>query len=85
MGTFDATFERIRITTARSATPLALSIREYGSTNSHSVFGMPVLLKPSTVINIPQKKISSEYDTCKPSKYKKMIVSHEVKIPTFKH
>jgi len=74
VGTLEATFERIRITTARRATPLALSIREYGSTSSHSVFGMPVLLKPSTVINIPQKKISSEYDTCKSSKYKMIII-----------
>jgi hypothetical protein len=65
VGTFEATFERIRITNPRSATPLALSIREYGSTNSHNVLGMPVLLKPSTVINIPQKKISNEYDTYK--------------------
>jgi hypothetical protein len=26
------------------------------------------------VINIPQKKISSEYDTCKSSKYNKMMI-----------
>jgi len=64
VGTFEATFERTRITTARSAVPLALSILECGSTSSQSALGMPVLLKPSTVMNIPQKKINKEYDTC---------------------
>jgi hypothetical protein len=53
------------MTTARRATPLALSILACGSTSSHIALGMPVLLKPSTVMNIPQKKINSEYDTCK--------------------
>jgi len=31
---------------------------------SHKALGIPVLLRPSTVINIPQKNIKSEYETC---------------------
>ena len=65
VGTFDATFDRTRMTIARRTTPFGLSILAYGSTSSQRVFGIPVLLNPSTVMNIPQKKISSEYDTCK--------------------
>jgi hypothetical protein len=30
--------------------------------NSHKELGIPVLLKPSIVINLPQKKIKREYD-----------------------
>jgi hypothetical protein len=30
---------------------------------SHRALGIPVLLRPSTVINIPQKKIKREYET----------------------
>jgi hypothetical protein len=64
VGTFEAMFERIRTTREKSATPPALFIFEYGSTESHSALGMPVLLNPSTVINIPQKNINKEYETC---------------------
>lgn len=63
VGTLEATFESRRITRERSATPLALSMREYGSRKSHRALGMPVLLKPSTVMNIPQKNINREYET----------------------
>jgi len=31
---------------------------------SHKALGIPVLFRPSTVINIPQKNIKSEYETC---------------------
>lgn len=64
MGTLEATFERMRITRESSAMPAVLSIRECGSTNSHKALGMPVLLNPSTVMNIPQKNINKEYETC---------------------
>ena len=64
MGTLEATFERMRITRESSATPPALSIRACGSTNSHKALGIPVLLNPSTVMNIPQKNINKEYETC---------------------
>ena len=63
VGTLDATLERTRITTASTAVPLASPIFAYGSMRSHRAVGIPVLLNPSTVINIPQKKIKSEYDT----------------------
>jgi len=59
----EATFERIRITRESIAIPPALSIRAWGSMKSQNALGMPVLLKPSTVINIPTKKINKEYET----------------------
>lgn len=60
VGTLEATLERKRMTTASTAVPAALSMRAYGSMKSHKALGMPVLLKPSTVMNIPQKNISKE-------------------------
>jgi hypothetical protein len=60
VGTFDTTFERITMRTARTAIPLAWLICAKGSTNSHKQLGNPVLLKPSIVINIPQKRIKRE-------------------------
>lgn len=63
VGTLDATFESRRITKERIAIPPTVLIRAYGSIKSQKALGIPVLLKPSTVMNIPQKNISSEYET----------------------
>jgi hypothetical protein len=48
---------------ASTAIPLAWSIRAWGSIKLQRLPGIPVLLKPSTVINIPQKNTRREYET----------------------
>lgn len=58
----EATLESRRITKDSNATPPTVSICAYGSTNSHKALGMPVLLKPFTVMNIPLKNINKEYE-----------------------
>lgn len=60
VGTLDATFERKVTTIERMTMPPLLSIREYGSTADQNCAGAPVLLKASTVMNIPEKKTRIE-------------------------
>ena len=59
------------MTRARTTVPETRSICACGSMKFQKALGNPVLLNPSTVINIPQKKTKSEYETCGNSKKKK--------------
>jgi hypothetical protein len=68
VGTLDATLERKVTTIERMTSPPCVSIREYGSTAFQSCAGAPVLLKPSTVMNMPEKNTRMEYETCQEKK-----------------
>ena len=63
VGTFEVMFERISTTRASTAMPLTSLMRAWGSIKFQKALGIPVWLKPSTVINIPQKNTRREKET----------------------
>ncbi len=64
MGTLEATLESTVTTMARIERPLAELMCAWASTADQSWPGAPVALNPATVMNMPAKNTSNEYDTC---------------------
>ncbi len=64
MGTLEATLESTVTTMARIESPLAELMCAWVSTADQSWPGAPVALNPATVMNMPAKNTSNEYDTC---------------------